>query len=376
MTILSRILCSDVAGATPPTEFRIFKAGENPTTKGVFLFDEAAAQSVMVAYQAQGVECMIDLEHQALGDANRADSADARGWFKLELRGGDLWATGVRWTADGARRLSEKTQRYTSPAFLADEHGQISELINVALVAMPATHQAAPLVAANKRGLAPPARLSNNDGRSPQALSRNPMNPELLKKILAAIEAGEDKSGLLAEIVAAMAGGAAPASDVAASDALSDTAADAPADPNKPAELAALTARLAKLEADRAASVQTLSARVAELEAERTAEDQAERVKLCGDLVKLGAETPATAWEGEPEKLKPSKRLQAIALSDLKDHVKALSARGPIVNAEPAKKGPAEIKLSKDEQAYCTKHGLTPEQFQAKKASAVKKATK
>lgn len=374
MAVLSRILCSDVAGATPPTEFRIFRAGENPTTKGVFLFDEAAAKSVMAAYQAQGTRCMVDLEHQALGDPHRADSADARAWFSLELRSGELWAVNVQWTPDGARRLAEKTQAYTSPAFLADEHGRISELINVALVAMPATHQAAPLVAA-ARGCAPP-KVKHTVGRSPQALSRNPMNPELLKKILAAIEAGEDKSGLLAEIVAAMAGGAAPASDVAASDALSDTAADAPADPNKPAEMSALLARLAKLEADKAASVQTLSARVAELEAERTAEDQAERVKLCGELVKLGAETPAMVWEGEPEQLKPCKRLQALSIGDFRELVKAHAARGPIINAEPAKKGPAEIKLSKDEQAYCTKHGLTPEQFQAKKASAVKKATK
>lgn len=419
----------------------------------------------MAAYTAQGVDCMLDLEHLALGDLSRPDASDARGWFKLAVRSGELWAVDIKFTTDGARRLAEKTQRYTSPAFLADEHGRISELINVALVAMPATHQAAPLVAAARktrvhlaasasaedvrraldaalkdaypnpseapqltpwvsdvyadyvvfefdgkllsapytyaagtasignpvpvmrqyvpvtaaRGCAPP-KVKHTVGRSPQALSRNPMNPELLKKILAAIEAGEDKSGLLAEIVAQAAGGAAePASDVAAGDALSDTAASPPADPNKPAEMAALTARLAKLEAERTASVQTLSARIAELESERSAEDQAERVKLCGQLVVLGAETPATAWEGEPEELKPSKRLQAIALSDLRDHVKALSARGPIVNAEPAtKSGPAEIKLSKTEREYCAKHNLTPEQFQDRKASTVKlhKATK
>lgn len=365
-----------IEGDVLPTEFRLFRKGLNRTAKGEFLFDDVAAANVMAAYRAEDNVCVVDLEHLSLDSKHPHYDPDARAHFQLAVRDGELWAVNVTWTPDGARRLREKTQRYPSPAFLADEKGRVAEIVNVGLVAQPATYGAAALVAANKRGLAPPARLSNNDGRSPQALSRNPMNPELLKKILAAIEAGEDKSGLLAEIVSAMAGGAAPASDVPASDALSDTAATPPAEEPKPAEMSALLTRLAKLEADKAASVTTLTARIAELEADKSAEEQAERVKLCGQLVVLGAETPATAWEGEPENLKPSKRLQAIALSDLKDHVKALSARGPIINAEPAKKGPAEIKLSKDEQAYCTKHGLTPEQFQAKKASAVKKATK
>jgi len=147
-----RVLLTELPAdpAAPPTEFRIFKAGANQTTKGTTLFDEKAAAMVMAAYQAQGVDLMIDLEHGALDAPIRSDSPDARGWFKLELRAGELWAVDVKWNPDGARRLSEKTQRYTSPAFYADEDMRVTELINVALVAMPATHHAAPLVAASK----------------------------------------------------------------------------------------------------------------------------------------------------------------------------------------------------------------------------------
>ncbi len=372
-----RVLCSDIspaAGATPPTEFRIFKAGENPSTKGVFLFDDAAAKAVVAAYQAQGVDYMIDLEHHALGDANREDSADARGWFKLALRNGELWAVDVKWTPDGARRLSEKTQRYISPAFLAEEEGaRICELINVALVAMPATHGAPALVAAARTGAHTKSRYTV--GCSPQKAKRlTRMNPDLLKKILAAIEAGEDKSGLLAEIVAAQASGGAPA-DVGA-DAMSDTAATPTDDPAKPAELNAVLARLTKLEAEKAESVKKLTARVAELEAEKAAEEHAERVALVGELVKLGYETPATAWDGEPEKLQPAKRFQAEPIADLKARV-ALYRKSPRSNADPAPlPASTEIKLSKEEKAFCEKNGLTPEQFAARKASAVKKATK
>ena len=139
-------------GADPPTEFRIFQAGVNPTSKGDLLFDDKAAASVMEAWKAWGVDLMIDLEHQSLdADASsRADAVDARGWFKLEVRPGpELWAVGVTWTPDGEKRLREKTQRYISPA-LFDDEGRVTEIVNAALVAMPATHKAQALVAARR----------------------------------------------------------------------------------------------------------------------------------------------------------------------------------------------------------------------------------
>jgi phage I-like protein len=147
-------LSATVSGA-PPTEFRLFKRGPNETAKGTFVFDEAAARSVMTAYRRSGTDVMIDLEHQSLRDpamSARADAPDARGWAKLELRNGELWAVGVTWTPDGSKRLRERTQRYISPAFTTDKEGRISELVNVALVAMPATYGAPP-IAASKRSM-------------------------------------------------------------------------------------------------------------------------------------------------------------------------------------------------------------------------------
>lgn len=373
-----RLLFSELAFADPsalPTEFRIFRAGANPSTKGTVIFDDAAAASVMAAYSTQGVDLPLDLEHQSLDAPIRPDSTDARAWFKLELRNGELWAVDVKWNADGARRLAEKTQRYTSPAFYTDEECRVTELINVALVAMPATHQAAPLVAASKRGLAPPTKVGNTVVRSPQRRNQYPMNPELLKKILAAIEAGDDKSGLLAEIVAQAAGGA-PASEPAA-EAMADTA-EVPPAPGE--ELAALTARLTKLEAEKAASVQKLSARVAELEAEKATEENAERVKLVAELVTLGRETPATAWakgaDGSPDATKPASRFQAEPIAELRSRIEVYRAAGPAkTNATPEPVTPA-ITLSKEEQAFCEKHKLTPEQFEARKAKAARNAAK
>jgi phage I-like protein len=120
---------------------------------GTFLFTERSAREVMARYKEAGVDMMIDLNHEAVeGSATRADSKDARGWFKIEVRGGELWATDVTWSPDGARRLAEKTQRYISPAFGVDtETSEIIDLVNCALVAMPATHGAQALVAASRR---------------------------------------------------------------------------------------------------------------------------------------------------------------------------------------------------------------------------------
>jgi phage I-like protein len=141
----------------PPREFRIFKSGTNETTKGVFVFDDEAAALVMSEFEqhmsdgAQGL--MIDLEHLSLDNDARNFDPDARGWAQLELRAGELWATAVQWTEDGARRLREKTQRFISPAFARDpETRRITKIINVAITALPATDQLTPLVAANQRG--------------------------------------------------------------------------------------------------------------------------------------------------------------------------------------------------------------------------------
>lgn len=137
-----------------PTEFRIFAAGKIPTQNGeTDLFDSKAAAAVMAEYQKWGVDLIVDLEHDTVNEeakANRSDASDARGHFGLELRDGELWAVNVKWTPDGARRLTEKTQRYISPLFKRDKKtGRILRLLNVALVSMPATNDAAPLVAAS-----------------------------------------------------------------------------------------------------------------------------------------------------------------------------------------------------------------------------------
>lgn len=135
-----------------PGEFRIFASGWNTTLKGKFLFDAEAARALMSAYQTHGIDVMLDLEHLSLDTDSPSFDPDARGWTRLELRNGELWAVGVKWNHDGERRLKEKRQRYISPAFDIDpKTRRITRLINIAITALPATDNLTPLVAASER---------------------------------------------------------------------------------------------------------------------------------------------------------------------------------------------------------------------------------
>lgn len=167
-----------------PTEFRIFKRGWNETEKGNFLFDDQAAKMVMDHYRRHGVQRMLDLEHLSLDAEAKNYDPDARGWFKLELRDGELWAVDLSLTPDGERRLEEKTQRYISPFFgYGKKSRRISCLYNVAMCAIPASHDMPALVAASARS-----------GLDLGTLTIEVENMDALKKILAALGLGEDAS--------------------------------------------------------------------------------------------------------------------------------------------------------------------------------------
>jgi phage I-like protein len=137
------------ASAEPPKEFRLFAKGAIETQKGVFLFDDVAGQAVMAAANDFGNDYPVDYGHAMWNPPYGGDPAEtgkAAGWFKPELRDGELWATSVSWTPRGAKALADREYRYCSPTFRTDDGGRIRELINVALTNLPATKRMNPLV--------------------------------------------------------------------------------------------------------------------------------------------------------------------------------------------------------------------------------------
>ena len=150
-----------LASDTPPSAFRIFRAGVNKTVEGEFLFDAEAAAAVMQAAQEYGNDLSLDYGHGMFAGlaVDPAEAGKAAGWFSLEVRDGELWATKVRWTKRAAAYLSEKEYRFISPAFRHDaKHKRISRLLNVALTNIPKMTSLAPLVAASQAHATPEAR--------------------------------------------------------------------------------------------------------------------------------------------------------------------------------------------------------------------------
>lgn len=139
----------DSSGA-PPSSFRLFTRGVVSTSKGKFTFDDAAAASVLAAAKLQGHRYVLDLEHGSL-DGGRTD---ALAYFSIAMKADGLHAVDVRWTAEGVERLTSKKQIFISPAFLTDDKGHVTELLNAALTSQPATYNSLELVAASRYGRA------------------------------------------------------------------------------------------------------------------------------------------------------------------------------------------------------------------------------
>lgn len=352
--VLSSVL---IDGESLPTEVRLFKRGRNETTKGTFVFDDEAAQRVMAAFAAYGNDLMVDLEHLSLDRKSVNYDSDARGWFQLQVRDGELWAVNIRWTEDGVRRLSQKLQRYISPAFDTDENDRVIEVVNMALTSIPATCETPALVAANRstrRGnkmtllqrlqarLASLVALADGvEGEAPKGKGA------ALKEALAAAKSALDEfEKALGSNDIDKVSEAAPAAQAAvdafekALSALTGTQDDAAGEgaqmtrhgdesgaQQAMSRLAAVTGQ--STVEGMAREFQRLNrvaleheAEVKKIAAERKAVEDGERRQLVAQLVVLGRETPATAWE-DMGATKPKGILATMPIQELRDRVEA-----------------------------------------------------
>lgn len=325
VTALSVVLSGD----EPPTEFRLFAAGEVETTKGTFTFDESSAASVMAEYAAHGIDLMIDYDHASLASVtlDPAQTGKAAGWFNLEVRGGELWAVNVRWTEAAAEALRAKEWRFMSPAF-STEDGRITSVLNVAITNLPATRRLEPLMAASAKG----------DG----------MSVEEFLKVCKALDI--DMSGSLEDAMAKIKGEKPEeekkdAEEKPAEDKPADApvAAAAAAEEDKPEEVAAALSVVASLSGK--PSIVTSVAKIREwhashvaLAAERDAIakreavlESAERRKLCVELVTLAGRAPATVWASAEPNSAPKPYLLSMPIADLRamhaDEIKANAGR-------------------------------------------------
>lgn len=150
------------------------------------------------------------------------------------------------------------------------------------------------------------------------------MDPKQIQGALDAIEAGDAAKALeiLKGLIASAAGGGAPPPPEGGEPLAEGADPAAPKPGDEKVEQAAMTKKLDEL----TAAVTGLTKTVATVTAERDAAQLSERCVLVADLVKLGAEVPATAWDGDPKDRKPAKHLLGEPIADMRSRVEKLRA--------------------------------------------------
>ncbi len=205
------------------------------------------------------------------------------------------------------------------------------------------------------------------------------MDAEQIKALIEAIKNKDGDAALAiaeAMLVSAASGEAPPAPAGGEGDPLAASAEPTPPSEEEKALEATLTLLTgAEGPAEQNAFLTTLIAE-RKSHAERVATlELSSRFELVGELVKLGVEFPSTAFVGDPADRKLVARLSGEPIPELRARVAVLKAAKGAPVAPPTR-STETVTLSKDEQAFCTKNGLTPEQFAAKKAGSVRKASK
>lgn len=183
--------------------------------------------------------------------------------------------------------------------------------------------------------------------------------PEQIKAALEALTSGDGKAAIeILEqlLVAAASGGSAEPPPPADAGATSSNAEPPPADdPNKPAaEMAAMARAVCELLGKATAgealeAVRAMKTTADKVESDRGLLEASERRGLVAELVKLGVEFPATAWQ-DPEKtgadLLPVERLAAEPLADIRKRVSLIktsrAARSPAGATPPSSDGKTE----------------------------------
>ena len=136
----------------PPTAFRIWKKGSNVTDHGPTVFSERSAALLLAEQAKRGNRYSIDVDHMSLDKDAPIENHAAVGWFSLDVRGGDLWATNIEWVNDNIRAgLTKGAWKYMSPAYDVDEDGEVTSFLNLSLTANPATHATTALASRGAR---------------------------------------------------------------------------------------------------------------------------------------------------------------------------------------------------------------------------------
>lgn len=154
-----------------PTEVLLWRNGITKTTKGQFLLDDKARDSVWKDWQDRMAGVLsptgdppgsFDYDHDEWNPELPGYEKLSAGSFDLGRDGKDLWLVKVSFTERCTDLIKKKEKRSTSPAFDFDpKTGRFLRLYNVAVTNVPATHKQALLASLGAQGklLLPPEQI-------------------------------------------------------------------------------------------------------------------------------------------------------------------------------------------------------------------------
>lgn len=181
-----------------PLVLRLFRYGENASEKGVFVFNEVSAESVIAEYLAHGKALCFDYNHGMAYDNPTHEQAVAAGEFTpgvvLDEAGKpELWAVDVKWTERARAFIEGHEYKFFSPLF-EHQDGVVMRLINCALTNLPALNDLNTLMAASITASAEETQmLPEKEAEKEELKAALCIKEEELKALRAKLEAMEDE---------------------------------------------------------------------------------------------------------------------------------------------------------------------------------------
>jgi phage I-like protein len=191
MTLLLATHAAPLEGGVsgrPPEWVHLIPAGQFAGRDGRGPYILKDAQAVVAASNREGLEAVIDYDHQTDLSAVKdvGGTAPAAGWIKvLEARADGIWGK-VEWTERGAAAVTAREYRYLSPVCLHTRAGEVKSILRAGLTNNPNLHLAA--LASQETKLQPEGKDMN----------------ELLKALAAALglPADSDQAAIMAALTA------------------------------------------------------------------------------------------------------------------------------------------------------------------------------
>lgn len=173
----------------PPGPFR--SVDGRPTDCDAWQLDAGIAARVIALAASRQTDILIDFEHQSLHAKENGKRVEAAGWIPrtLEWREGrGLYAVKISWVGDTAQLIADKKYRYISSVFSYDtDTGDVLEILSVALTNTPGLDGLEALVALARKNLVSSTQEKEADMADEKQVAALTVERDTLKSQVAAL---------------------------------------------------------------------------------------------------------------------------------------------------------------------------------------------